>query len=541
MNNRTATWIEVSDEELWRMASQGSREAFERIVARYQTLVCSLAYSASGNIAASEDLAQETFIAAWQRLRELREPSKLRGWLCGIVRNLAANAFRKEQRRGGPPESLDLASDQVLDQPDPAAQAVTREEEKLVWNSLETLPENYREPLVLFYRQSQSVAEVALALEISEEAVKQRLSRGRALLREEVSSVIESALSRSRPSPAFTSGVLAALPFVAASQASAAAFAGATGKGLAGTAKGVAGTLGPAAILGPIVGLAIGWFSSKAAASTARSPEEKTCILRYARRMVLFCFVMSLGLAAVLSQAGKLYSASPFWILVGVSAWVAALLGVILWTSGRVDRKILRIRLETGTEDAEYAAKLASVGLASFGPLRYESKARILGLPLFSFALGSLDSGPSRSYRAVGWIALGDVAISPLFAFGGLACAPIAMGGLTVGVLSLSLWGAALGVLSFGSIAVGWCAYGIAAAGWKAAFGGGVALAGEYAVGGWLQAGKANSAIAKQWFSEQWFSAVMAVFAANAHWLILLAGVLSLGVIGRRAWLLRRL
>ena len=99
----------MSDEQLWHRSREGDREAFSSIVERYQSLICSLAYSACGNLARSEDLAQETFIAAWQNLGELREPSSLRAWLCGIVRNLAANAVRREQRRGGTPTSLDSA------------------------------------------------------------------------------------------------------------------------------------------------------------------------------------------------------------------------------------------------------------------------------------------------------------------------------------------------------------------------------------------------------------------------------------------------
>src|SRR5262245_55039196 len=79
----------VSDEQLWRLASDGDREAFTRIVERYQSLICSLAYSACGALGTSEDMAQETFITAWRRLRDLREPSKLRQWLCGIVRTIA--------------------------------------------------------------------------------------------------------------------------------------------------------------------------------------------------------------------------------------------------------------------------------------------------------------------------------------------------------------------------------------------------------------------------------------------------------------------
>jgi DNA-directed RNA polymerase specialized sigma24 family protein len=116
----------TSDEQLWRLACEGDREAFTRIVQRYQTLVCSLAYSACGTLGTSEDMAQETFITAWNRLKDLREPNKLRQWLCGIVRNVAANAVRRDLRRGGGPEFLDAVGDEPSVESDPAAQAITR-------------------------------------------------------------------------------------------------------------------------------------------------------------------------------------------------------------------------------------------------------------------------------------------------------------------------------------------------------------------------------------------------------------------------------
>lgn len=529
----------MSDEELWRLSRDGDREAFGRIVARYQSLICSLAYSACGTLGTAEDMAQETFIAAWHRLAELREPGKLRPWLCGIVRNLAANAVRRELRRGGAPESLDAVPEPYSVEADPAAQAISREEESMLWRTLGELPENYREPLILFYRDQQSIAAVAAQLDLSEDTVKQRLSRGRAMLRDELATVVESTLTRSRPGAAFTAGVLAALPVTVLSAANATAAGAAAGKGL--TAAKAASGLGLGAVLGPVLGLAIGWFSARFAASTARSPRERACILRHARRMILFCFLMSIGLAAVLSQAGKLYTPSPLWVITGVAAWLAVLLGTILWTSARVNDDVLRIRGETGTEDAAYSAKLATVGLKLFGPFRYESSARFLGWPLFALSIGSFDAGSHRSHTARGWIAIGDVAISPLFGFGGIAIAPVAVGGLTVGLLSLSLWGAAVGVLAFGSLAVGWCAFGIASAGWRAAFGGGAALARDYAVGGWAQAAEANTFAAKQWFAEQWFSPVMGLFAGHAHWIILLTVVFSLGVVARRVLQLRRL
>ena len=75
------------DTELVTASLAGDRDAFGQIVSRYQALICSLAYSATGSVRQSEDLAQETFVNAWQNLGQLRETSKLRSWLCGILRH----------------------------------------------------------------------------------------------------------------------------------------------------------------------------------------------------------------------------------------------------------------------------------------------------------------------------------------------------------------------------------------------------------------------------------------------------------------------
>ena len=84
-----------NDAELVAATLSGSRDAFGHIVARYQSLVCALAYSATGSLSQSEDLAQETFFTAWKQLRSLREPGRLRSWLCGIARNLINNWLRR--------------------------------------------------------------------------------------------------------------------------------------------------------------------------------------------------------------------------------------------------------------------------------------------------------------------------------------------------------------------------------------------------------------------------------------------------------------
>ena len=473
MTLNKATFTVIPDDQLWRQSNAGDSEAFGKIVERYQSLICSLAYSACGNLSRSEDLAQETFVAAWQKLGELREPSKLRAWLCGIVRNLAANASRREQRRGGPAESLELIAEQLTETADPAEHAVTQEEETLLWRSLAGLPEIYREPMVLFYRQGQSISEVAKSLDLSEDAVKQRLSRGRTMLREEMTALVETTLTRTRPTAAFTIAVLVALPVASASVATAAELtAKAVVSGTASAAgKGILAKIGLGPFVGPLIGVACAWFGTQAAASTARSKEERAYILRHARGIIVFCLLMSIGLAAVLSQAGKLYTPSALGVVLGVTAWTAVLLGGILWVCQRMDRVVKRIRVETNTTDESYARVLAAQGKALGVPKLFESRTRLLGLPLFAISWGGYNSDRYKPRTVCGWIAVGDIAVSPFVALGGTAVAPIAIGAITVGVLSLSLWGVAFGMLAMGSLAFGWWAFGCAAVGVKCAVG----------------------------------------------------------------------
>src|SRR5438093_8199427 len=232
-----------SDSELVTQSLAGNRDAFGSIVARYQSLLCSLAYSATGSLSQSEDLAQETLVTAWKQLADLREPEKLRSWLCRISRNLTYDALRKEGREPiHKAESLEDIQESPAPEPLPSDYTIGREEEAILWRSIQRIPESYREPLVLYYREHQSVENVAAALELSEDTVKQRLSRRRKLLHEQVLAFVEGALERTRPGKAFTIGVLAALPRFTIS-AKAAAVGVAAAKGGTSTKAAVAGGL----------------------------------------------------------------------------------------------------------------------------------------------------------------------------------------------------------------------------------------------------------------------------------------------------------
>jgi RNA polymerase sigma factor (sigma-70 family) len=291
MTTRTMPEMEYNDTELVAQSLAGNRIAFGQIVARYQTLICSLAYSATGSLTQSEDLSQETFVTAWKQLSELREPGKLRSWLCGIVRNLSRHTVRGQ---GHEPVyaavPLETVQETAALEAHPLAQAISREEQAILWRSLERIPVIYREPLILFYREQESVEQVAQALELSEAAVRQRLSRGRKLLQEEIATFVEGALRQTKPGQEFSSAVLAALPLAASSAATAGVGAGA--KGTAAAKSGFLATwLAP---FTPFLGIAAG-VGAQCLIIRAATTDRRLRVTMMAQAIIFWVVVIGLA------------------------------------------------------------------------------------------------------------------------------------------------------------------------------------------------------------------------------------------------------
>lgn len=371
-----STSAEISDAELVQASRAGDRQAFGRIVRRYQSLVCSTAYSATGSLERSEDVAQETFVTAWQQLPALRDPASLRGWLRGIARNLANNALRRSGREPVQlADSAELSPELAASEPQPCDQAISNEEAALLWRSLAAMPETYREPLVLFYREHQSVEVVARALGLSEDAVKQRLSRGRLMLQAQVLALIEGTLERTKPGEAFTLHVMAALPLAAAmGGAGLVASSGVAAKGTATSTKTIAaivisGTMITAGLVFffaliagfLLLGAAVGHLMSRAA---ARSAEQREHVRRFWNTMAIAfpaCVLPALG-AALLGAPAEITTALM---------WGAGLIHVILLGALAIwDRRSRRAPAEPPAVDSPGAKRrfVRSLGLGMAAP-----------------------------------------------------------------------------------------------------------------------------------------------------------------------------
>jgi hypothetical protein len=116
----------------------------------------------------------------------------------------------------------DQEAEAIVDsRPDAAEHLLAAEQRAVLREALGELPDDTREVLTLFYREGQSVAQVAALLELSEDAIKKRLSRARSALRHTVLERLGETLGATAPGAAFGMAVMAALPLAAPATASA--------------------------------------------------------------------------------------------------------------------------------------------------------------------------------------------------------------------------------------------------------------------------------------------------------------------------------
>ncbi|MHC4243216.1 MAG: sigma-70 family RNA polymerase sigma factor [Planctomycetota bacterium] len=234
-----------SETELLKASLRGQTLAFEVIVQKYQSLICAITYSATGSVEKSEELAQQAFVKGWKNLGQLKDLSKFRAWLCSITRRLISDSYRKQQNDI---TSKAISMDSIQEHPSedigPIEAAISKEREAIVNEALSKIPETYREPLVLYYREDKSYRQVADQLGFSEHTARDRVSQGRNLLREKIASFVEDTIERTKPSKVFTTTVIASIVGLTAIKGSGVAAAGIAATSTpAGIATGVAAVM----------------------------------------------------------------------------------------------------------------------------------------------------------------------------------------------------------------------------------------------------------------------------------------------------------
>jgi RNA polymerase sigma factor (sigma-70 family) len=176
--------------------------AFGLLVDKYKASIFSIAYSMLRNFHDAEDVTQDVFIKAYKNLSTLRRWDNFLSWICSMAYNLCrdrikAQSIRKENER------LERKNKKELDD-----NSVNSYREEQVFESLhealDSLPDIYREVLTLHYLGGISSEQIARILSIPYATVRQRLSRARAQLREEILTMVSETYEQQRLKAIFT-------------------------------------------------------------------------------------------------------------------------------------------------------------------------------------------------------------------------------------------------------------------------------------------------------------------------------------------------
>ncbi|MFN8520284.1 MAG: RNA polymerase sigma factor [Chloroflexota bacterium] len=169
-------------EPLVAQAIRGDEAAFATIVRRYHGDMVRVSFVVSGDAQIAEDAVAAAWPIVWQRLRSLREPSRLQPWLCTIAANEARQLARRQERRRLREVPVEVSPDGTS--PDPYA----RVEDLDLAAALARLHPDDRALLALRYVVGLNASELAHAIHMSAPGTRARLARLLARLRKELTS-----------------------------------------------------------------------------------------------------------------------------------------------------------------------------------------------------------------------------------------------------------------------------------------------------------------------------------------------------------------
>jgi len=179
--------LETPDEQIVARVLEGETALYEIIMRRYNQRLYRAARAILRDDSEAEDVLQDTYVRAYQHLRQFAGRAKFSTWLTRIAVNEALARVERRTRFDAIDGENELESSELESKmPDPESQAAQAEVRALLEEAILALPEGYRTVLMLRDVEEMNTAEAAEVLDMTEENVKVRLHRARGLLRKEL-------------------------------------------------------------------------------------------------------------------------------------------------------------------------------------------------------------------------------------------------------------------------------------------------------------------------------------------------------------------
>lgn len=181
--------MKQNDAELIQQVLQGDPNAFEPLVKKYQKGVHALVWRKIGDFHIAQEITQDAFLKAYQKLGTLKNPNQFPGWLYVMAANLCTDWFRKNPL---PEQSLEITDASEVAQvsysrymAEQQAKDADEARREVVKKLLQKLPESERTVMTLYYLGEMTINAISEFIGVSPNTVKSRLSRARNRLKKE--------------------------------------------------------------------------------------------------------------------------------------------------------------------------------------------------------------------------------------------------------------------------------------------------------------------------------------------------------------------
>lgn len=173
----------MSDLEYVALVQKGDSTQFGYLVERYSKMCYAVAFRIVKDSDDSQDIVQESFIAAYENIKNFKGESKFSTWLYRIVANKSLALKKKQKYFNEMDDQIELAEDN--------SEEIDARNEKLVQQALKILPDRERLLIDLFYYQDQSIKDISTILHLSEVNVKVLLYRARNKMNHDIKNSIK--------------------------------------------------------------------------------------------------------------------------------------------------------------------------------------------------------------------------------------------------------------------------------------------------------------------------------------------------------------
>lgn len=168
--------VSSTDESVLENSNQGMSEksvCIHQLVSEHSKPLFGYGYRLTGSVADAEDLTQQTFMIAHQKLEQLRCSKSAKSWLCAILRSCWLRSIRR--KKPTPASHFEIDLDEMLEQESDESSV----DEILIQKAISELPDDYRLVLLMFYFEELSYQQIAEKLDVKIGTVMSRLSRAK--------------------------------------------------------------------------------------------------------------------------------------------------------------------------------------------------------------------------------------------------------------------------------------------------------------------------------------------------------------------------